>query len=184
MSPDLAARFTKLALHAAVASALGCWTLSALADMDASTVDLPFAGFFKRPVGPRGLELTPQILAADGHRVRLVGYMVAREQPTSGRFLFTPRPVRLSEEADGEADDLPPATVLVLLDPTQSDRVVAHQLGTLAITGRLELGRLESPGQRVSWFRLHLDPDAVAVEPLGPGAPTELSPTPARRAFP
>jgi hypothetical protein len=132
------------------------------APVDLTPVDLPFAGFFKRPIGPRGLEPSELLLKADGQRVRVQGYMVAREQATPGRFLLTPRPVRLSEHADGEADDLPPATVTVVLDPSHSTSIVAHQAGAVALTGRLQLGRLEEAEGRVSWFRLLLDADAMA----------------------
>jgi hypothetical protein len=125
-------------------------------------VDLPFAAFFKRPIGPRGLEPSDSLLKADGQRVRLQGYMVAREQPLAGRFLLTPRPVRLSEHADGEADDLPPATVTVLLDPSQGQRLVSQRTGPIALTGHMQVGRHEEADGRVSWFRLQLDADALA----------------------
>jgi hypothetical protein len=88
--------------------------------------------------------------------------MVAREQPLAGRFLLTPRPVRLSEHADGEADDLPPATVTVLLDPSQGQRLVSQRTGPIALTGHMQVGRHEEADGRVSWFRLQLDADALA----------------------
>ena len=124
--------------------------------------ELRFSGFFRHPIGPRGLEMADALRAADGRRVRLVGYMVAQEQPTPGRFMLTPRPVRMSEHADGEADDLPPATVAVLLDEHQRDRVIEHRPGLISIVGRLAVGREEDSGGRVSWVRLHLDSDGVA----------------------
>jgi hypothetical protein len=141
-----------------------------------SALDLPFSAFFKLPIGPRGLELGEQLTQADGKRVRLRGYMVAVEQAQPGRFLFTPRPIRLSEHADGEADDLPPATVTVLLDPSQRDRVVEHQAGLMALAGQLHLGRSEDARGRVSWFRLQLDPEALVAHrslqaPAEPGEP-------------
>lgn len=120
--------------------------------------DLRFSSFFRQPVGPRGLEASEALRAADGRRVRLVGYMVAQEAPTPGRFLLTPRPVHLSEDAD----DLPPSVVTVLLDESQRGRVVAHQPGPVALVGRLQLGRQEDAAGRVSWVRLVLDPDALA----------------------
>lgn len=88
----------------------------------------------------------------------------------TGRFMLTPRPVRMSEHADGEADDLPPSTVTVLLDAGQRARVVAHQAGLIALTGKLEVGRQEDSDGRVSWVRLVLDRDAV-VDAQGSGAP-------------
>jgi hypothetical protein len=126
-------------------------------------VDLRFSDFFRQPVGPRGLEIADGLRAIDGRTVRIVGYMVSREDAQAGRFQLTPRPVRMSEHADGDADDLPPATVTVLLDPTQQDRIVAHQPGLVALTGRLQVGRVEGADGRVSWFRLQLDPAATAT---------------------
>jgi len=126
---------------------------------------LSFGDFFVQPAGPRGLEPTARLLAARGREVRLVGFMVQREQAQPGRFLLTPRPVSMAEHADGEADDLPAATVTVLLPPGQRDRVVAHQAGPLALSGRLEYGPAEDETGRVSWLRLHLAPDALATAP-------------------
>ncbi len=40
-----------------------------------------------------------------------------------------PRPVQMSEHADGEADDLPASAVVVYLDPRQKDRAVPHVRG-------------------------------------------------------
>lgn len=126
-------------------------------------VELKFASFFRQPIGPRGLEIGDALRAADGRQVRLVGYMVAQEQLQAGRFLLTPRPVRMSEHADGDADDLPPATVTVLLDDSQRERVIAPQPGLVALTGRLSVGREEDAATgRVSWVRLQLAPQALA----------------------
>ena len=138
----------------------------AQADDSVPVIDLKFASFFKQPVGPRGLEMAEALRAADGKRVRLVGYMVAQEEPLAGRFMLTPRPVRMSEHADGDADDLPPATVTVLLDSRQRDRIVVHQSGLVALTGRLMLGREEDATGRVSWVRLQLDPEALVADHL------------------
>lgn len=131
----------------------------------AAPVELSFSDFFVQPIGPRGLEPTAKLKAAAGQEVRLVGFMVQREQAQAGRFLFTPRPVAMAEHADGEADDLPASTVTVLLPESQRDRVVAHQPGPLALTGRLEFGPAEDETGRVSWIRLQLPPQALAVTP-------------------
>ena len=128
-------------------------------------VALAFSDFFTAPIGPRGLEPSPQLLAARGREVRLVGFMVQREQPQPGRFLLTPRPVTMAEHADGEADDLPAATVTVLLPDAQQGRLVAHQPGAVALTGRLEWGPVEDDTGRVSWLRLRLAPDSLAPLP-------------------
>lgn len=137
----------------------------------ADVVDLKFASFFTQPVGPRGLSISDGLRAADGRRVRLVGYMVAQEQPLAGQFMLTPRPVQMSEHADGEADDLPPSTVTVLLDPRQRDRLVPHHSGLISLTGRLSVGRAEDALGRVSWVRLQLEPESVADAGAAPAVP-------------
>ncbi|HEX6704874.1 MAG TPA: hypothetical protein VF169_08960 [Albitalea sp.] len=128
----------------------------------AAPVELSFSEFFSQPIGPRGLEPTAKLMAANGREVRLVGYMVQREQPLTGRFLLTPRPVAMVEHADGEADDLPASAVTVLLPESRRTHVVVHQSGPLALTGRLEYGPAEDESGRVSWIRLHLTPAALA----------------------
>ena len=126
-------------------------------------LELAFTDFFVQPIGPRGLVPTARLLAAQGREVRLVGFMVQREQAQPGRFLLTPRPVAMAEHADGEADDLPAATVTVLLPEAQRAGVVAHQAGPLALTGRLEYGPAEDETGRVSWLRLRIAPQALAA---------------------
>ena len=99
-------------------------------------IELSFRDFFRLPVGPAGLDISDTLRQADGRSVRLVGYMVQQETAVSGRFLLTPRPVQMSENADGDADDLPPATVVVTLDPEQQDWKVPHVRGLISVTGR------------------------------------------------
>ncbi|MEK8051302.1 hypothetical protein AACH10_13710 [Ideonella sp. DXS22W] len=127
-----------------------------------AVTDLPFSQFFQQPIGPRGLQPTAALRAADGQRVRLVGYMVQQEHAQPGRFLLAPRPVSMSEHADGEADDLPPATVTVLLDAARADHLVPHRAGRIALVGRLSLGRVEDAEGRVSWVRLQLEAEPAA----------------------
>lgn len=167
-----------MTFRAGLAASLACATLvychvpaRAAATPETATAtspnELPFSAFFRRPIGPRGLELSEALLQADGREMRLTGYMVSQETPQPGRFLLAAQPVRMSEDADGAADDLPPGTVTVLLDESQRERIVAHQSGLLALTGRVSVGRAEEPGGRVSWVRLQLAPQALA-----PGAPS------------
>jgi hypothetical protein len=131
------------------------------AQADEAPLTLSFGDFFARPIGPLGLQPTPQLLAAQGKPVRLVGYMVQREQPQAGQFLFTPRPVTMAEHADGEADDLPATTVTVLLPEGQRDRLVAFRPGALVLQGRLDYGPAEVEPGRVSWLRLQLTANAL-----------------------
>ena len=67
----------------------------------------------------------------------------------------------MSQHADGEADDLPPATVLVTLAPEQQDRMVAYTRGVMDVVGVLDVGRHEGADGRVSWVRLQLPADST-----------------------
>ena len=122
---------------------------------------LRFADFFQQPMGSKGLALTQELLQADGHSVRLSGYMVQQELPATGRFLLTPRPVRMSEHADGDADDLPAAWAMVYLAPEQQDFAIPYQRGLIELSGVLHVGRLEEEDGRVSWVRLQLGSEAT-----------------------
>lgn len=126
-----------------------------------AATELRFRDFFRMPMGPRGLEISDTLRRADGKTVTLTGYMVQQETPAIGSFMLTPRPVQMSEHADGNADDLPPATVLVELDPTQKDWAVTHVRGLISLTGKLAVGRHEGLDGRISWVQLQLDADAV-----------------------
>ncbi len=120
---------------------------------------LSFKDFFQWPVGPRGLDIHPRLQQANGQPVRLRGYMVQQDHGSHrGQFLFTPRPVQMSEHADGDADDLPPATVLVKLAPAQSTWVVPHTPGLIELAGVLSVGRQEADDGRVTWVQLQLQP--------------------------
>ena len=152
----------------AVASAIGCAhpvaatePPAAVATAAAPALALRFADFYRSPVGPQGLEMSEKLAAAAGREVQLRGWMVAQETPPPGYFLLTARPVRLSEHADGEADDLPPATVLVRLPsgPGGASAPTAswpHQTGLIEMTGTLHVGRSVEPDGRVSWIQLQL----------------------------
>lgn len=88
--------------------------------------------------------------------------MVQQENGSKpGQFFFTPRPVQMSEHADGDADDLPPATVLVTLAPEQAAWVVPHTRGLIQLQGVLSVGRQESSEGRVTWVQLQLNPEAT-----------------------
>ncbi|WP_353203091.1 hypothetical protein [Polynucleobacter sp.] len=99
--------------------------------------------------------------SANGKQRKIVGYMVQQERPHLGRFLLSPRPVQMSEHADGEADDLPAALVTVYLDASQSDWAVPYTRGLISLTGTIEVGRLEETDGRVSWVRMRITPEAT-----------------------
>ena len=122
---------------------------------------LAFKQFYKLPVGSHGLEISDVLRSANGQERKIVGYMVQQERPHLGRFLLSPRPVQMSEHADGEADDLPAALVTVYLDAAQSDWAVPYTRGLISLTGAIEVGRLEETDGRVSWVRMRLSSDAT-----------------------
>ena len=122
---------------------------------------LALQDFFQAPVGPKGLQFSSALRNANGQEVLLRGYMVQQEKTPVGQFFLTPRPVQMSQHADGEADDLPPATVLVSLPAEQQDWLVAYTRGLVEVVGVLDVGRQEGPDGRVSWVRLQLDSEAT-----------------------
>ncbi len=126
---------------------------NAAAASDASTA-LDFDQFYRRPVGPYGLEPTETLLALDGARVRITGFMVDEEAPLPGRFLLAPLRVALSEVEDGPADDLPPAVIFVHLEGRDRQGRVVYQKGRLTLTGLLQVGNRDEPDGRVSMVRL------------------------------
>jgi hypothetical protein len=119
--------------------------------------DLELRGFYKFPVGPRGLEPTKELLNLNDKRVRVTGYMVKEEEPTAGLFMLAPIPVSMAEKEDGPADDLPPATLFVHSPQADKNKTITYRPGKWQLTGTLELGNQEEANGRVSYTRLILD---------------------------
>jgi hypothetical protein len=128
-----------------------------LPSLPADIAELKFRDFFVMPVGPRGLETTPKLLALDGRRVRILGYMAQHEEPHPGSFMLAPVPINVAGEAAGIADDLPPATLFVHLPPAQAHKVASHQPGLLVLTGTLSVGSQKESDGRISTVRLQLE---------------------------
>jgi len=131
----------------------------------ADTTDLKFGDFFKRPVGPRGLEVTPLLRSLDGRRVRIVGYMVRQDSTlgVTGLLVLAPLPVTMGEEDESFADDLPASAVYVHLAEAQQAQRLPHMPGLMALTGILQIGAAAEPDGRRSMVRLLLD-DTVSRE--------------------
>jgi hypothetical protein len=123
--------------------------------------ELRFRDFFRLPVGTTGLDISDTLRQADGHIVRLLGYMVQQENPVPGRFMLAPRPMQMSEHASLEADGLPPSTVMVYLDPEQQDWAVPHVGGLVTVSGRLSVSGPEKQDASVPRVCLQLAPDSV-----------------------
>ena len=162
-APRLPAGFSvvfRLVLATTAALWLGTASAQAIAPPSA-VINLSFQEFFRSPISPTGMEIGDALRKANGQTVRLVGYMVQQEKMRIGRFMLTPRPVQMSEHADGEADDLPAATVMVYLDKAQEQWAVPHVRGLVELQGVVSVGRFEEADGRVSWVRLQLAPDAT-----------------------
>jgi hypothetical protein len=126
-------------------------------------IPLELKGFFKMPVGPKGLEVSEKVLNASGQKVQLTGYMVKNELPIPGAFILSPRPVQMSEHADGDANDLPASVCWVYLDDRQKNWIVPYISGLLTIEGQFTFKRIEASDGSVAWFHLYLAPDAVSA---------------------
>lgn len=118
--------------------------------------DLEWKDLF-RPPGRRGLEYTDRARSLDGKKVRVLGYMVHRDKPVPGTLLLTPYPMSLPEQEYGQADELPPTTVLVSVRD-RAGEAVPYTPGPLLLTGTLRLGNREEPDGRLFAVRLELDP--------------------------
>jgi hypothetical protein len=135
---------------------------------DTAPVDLSFREFYRMPVGPRGLEPTEKLLALDGRRVRIEGYVVQEEEPLPGLFMMAPAPVALAELADGPADYLPGTTVFVHLRTDDAkQKYLSFRSGLWTVVGTLELGGREEPNGRHSYVRLVVDEVADVRDSTG-----------------
>jgi hypothetical protein len=139
----------------------------ALPPLPVGVTELKFGDFFVNPIGTRGLTFTEKLRNLDGHRVRIVGYMVRREPATPGTFLFAPAPAQLDEDHYGLADDLPVSTMHVFM-PKDRQEVVEYKRGLLQLIGSLSVGPKEEPDGRISTVRLAVElpkPPRVTTRP-------------------
>jgi hypothetical protein len=151
-----------------VHACLVLFSLLATAQVLPAPERLSFREFFEP--GPRSLKPTTRLLALEGKRVRLVGYMAQMEIPPTGGFFLCSSPVMATEGGGGTAD-LPPDAVLVLVHSAEG-KELGHIPRPLEVTGILELGPREDQDGRVSMIRILLD---------GPPAPVPSPPPPSPR---
>ena len=122
-------------------------------------VILEFKDFFKLPVGPKGLEISDRLLAANGRHVVIQGHMVKMQDPGPGVFMLTNNPVTLGDEDESLSDDLPASVLYVHFD--DDGFIFPYIDGMIRLRGVIEIGqRMENDG-RISIVRLELDPDIV-----------------------
>jgi len=123
----------------------------------AGVAELKFEELFKLPVGDRGLEPSEKLLALNGKRVRLVGYVVQQPAVPLGSFLLAPLPTAISDEDEPLADDLPPSTVAVVLPESLRQPIPALR-GLVQVTGLLHIGTaVDTPSDRVCAVQITLD---------------------------
>jgi hypothetical protein len=118
---------------------------------------LSFADFFKRPIGPRGLEPGANLLALAGARVSLSGFAATGPDPRPALAILAPVPVAFGDEDEGLADDLPASVAYLHWTDPHIARVLASCQHAVNVTGRLELGRRAEPDGRMSFVRLDVD---------------------------
>jgi hypothetical protein len=142
--------------------------------------DLKFHDIFKTPVGDKGLEPSAALLALDGKRVRMIGYMVHQQPEPKGTFLLSPLPAEISDEDEPLADDLPPSVVTVEIAGA-ANRPIPLLPGLVRISGVLHVGATtDAASGRVSAVRIALDA-LVAKALLGArSAPAKPARTAAR----
>jgi hypothetical protein len=115
--------------------------------------DLKFREMFQLPIGPRGLVPSEKLLRLDGRRVHMVGYMV--DQETMRSFILAPLPLKLGDEDESLADDLPPGVVFIHF-VEEDTPALSHIPGLLELTGTLSIGNFAESDGRVSAVRLTL----------------------------
>lgn len=146
----------------------GIAVTAALPPASAGVAELRFRDLIRLPVGPRGLEASDTLRALDGKPVRIVGFMVQQATPVPGRFLLSPLPAAIGDDDEGLADDVPPALLEITL--ATSHAAIAHLGGLLQISGTLELGPHEAPGNpRIAFARIR--PDARTAKALAEASP-------------
>jgi hypothetical protein len=136
--------------------------------------ELRFAEVFKLPVGPRGLEPSGRLRDLDGSRVRIVGYMVARESAAPGQFILSPVPVLLGDEDESFSDDLPASAIFVHLPAAMTDDVVPNLRGLMQVVGVLRVGAVDEADGRVSAVHIELAESMSRLLPLAPRKAADL----------
>ena len=123
---------------------------------------LAFSDFF-RPASAR-LQPSDRLLALDGQRVRIQGFMAGMEEGPAGAFYLASRPVSCDEGGAGTGD-LPPDAVLVLV-PWLAGAEIPFLAGPLEVVGVLHLGAATRPDGAPARIRIVLDsPTAKSDSP-------------------
>jgi hypothetical protein len=103
----------------------------------------------------RGLRPSAKLLALQGKRVKLTGFMAKMELPPSGGFYLAAQPVTCDEAGGGSAD-LPPNAVYVVVR-SHAGHTVSYTPRPLEVTGVLDVGHRVEPDGRATHIRITLD---------------------------
>jgi hypothetical protein len=115
---------------------------------------LAFSDFF-RPASTK-LQPSDRLLALDGQRVRIHGFMAGMEQGPLGAFYLASRPVNCDEGGAGTGD-LPPDAVLIVV-PWSGGAEIPFVAGPLEVVGVLHLGAATRSDGAPARIRIVLDP--------------------------
>jgi hypothetical protein len=134
----------------------GALAISPGAHAHPDAAPLRFADFFKRPIGPRGLEPTDTLMALSGSRVRLTGFVAQGHGEVP--LILAPLPATLPDEHEALADDLPPSIAHVHGDQgAVRDASKRCNNGPIEVTGMLSTGPVNEADGRISFVRIHAE---------------------------
>ncbi len=142
-------------------------------EQDIGTQRLGFEEFFHLPVGAEGLEFSARLIALQGQRVTVEGYMVEEQVeeahghgtptwagPVERRFMLTATPQTINSSHYGPCDGLPPQVMYVHVADAPA-APLRHRAGLLRVTGRLEVGAWREADERISQVRLRLEAGSI-----------------------
>jgi len=140
----------------------------------AGVEDLALKDFFEPIVGDRGLNYSDRLRSLAGQRVRVIGHMVREPARSTGVFMLTSTPVRIENDGYCIIENLPPATLHVVMPGIDGTRPTPYVPGPLILSGILEVGIAQTSDGRNSTVRLLLDPPATDAAGAA-SAPPSLS---------
>jgi len=148
--------------------------------LPAGVEELTFREFFSPVVGDRGLDYSERMRAMHGRRVRIAGFMTRDFVRHPGVFLLTGWPTKVESDGFCFNDELPPATLHVVLPPSAAGEPAPYIPGPMLITGTLQVGPSLMPDGRNAVARLVLDGPAAGPASLVTAtiAPTAAAATP------
>jgi|SRR5580765_5607708 len=155
MKRSLLAR-ASIRISAAMLAAL-CAAAATAAAIEPAT-RLAFADFYRYPIGPRGLEPNPRLVALAGARVELSGFVARVHDDAPATFsILASTPVMLDDEDESLADDLPAAVAYLHATDARVGAAITSCRGAVRVAGRLEVGRQPEADGRASFVRLRAD---------------------------